>query len=189
MTEQTEYSADLAGVFVESVRNLGATVEVIKKSPETLCVSLQKATDGEQFVLLADPDFLEPELFDLFRQDKRVVSQPTKEQLSTIHAGVTDAFCGVASTGSVCVSVSKNLTSPASLLTRKHIAVVDAGTIVQRPRDVFSAGSFSMKNLNRSFSFITGPSATADMGPLVIGVHGPGELHIILLSGRDPHGV
>jgi len=29
--------------------------------------------------------------------------------------------------------------------------------------------------------FVTGPSATADMGPLVRGVHGPHKLHILVL--------
>jgi len=29
--------------------------------------------------------------------------------------------------------------------------------------------------------FVTGPSATADMGPLVRGVHGPHQLHVIVL--------
>ena len=40
------------------------------------------------------------------------------------------------------------------------------------------------KGLTRSFSFITGSSATADMGPLVRGVHGPGQLHIIILEEK-----
>jgi L-lactate dehydrogenase complex protein LldG len=68
------------------------------------------------------------------------------------------------------------------MLTRKHIVVVDADTIVSRPSEVFSESCLDGKGLSRSFSFITGPSATADMGPLVRGVHGPGKLHIIIVG-------
>ena len=46
----------------------------------------------------------------------------------------------------------------------------------------FSEAYLEGKGLKRSFTFITGPSATADMGPLVRGVHGPGKLHIIVLG-------
>ncbi len=168
--------------FLESAKAAGATVETIQKSPQELNAALQKATSGDESILLAEPDYLSPALFDLFLLNKRVVTKPTKEQLSAITTGVTDAFCAVASTGSVCVSVSRNLGSPMSLLTRRHIAVVDAGTIVPRPRDIFSGESAAPDGLKRSFSFITGPSATADMGPLVVGVHSPGKLHIIVLE-------
>ena len=58
--------------------------------------------------------------------------------------------------------------------------------IVPRVRDLFSREVLEGKGLARSFTFITGPSATADMGPLVRGVHGPGKLHIIVLE--DSHG-
>ncbi|MGC8595992.1 MAG: LutC/YkgG family protein [Candidatus Kryptoniota bacterium] len=167
--------------FLESAEAVGATVETIQKSPEELNASLQKATSDDKSILLAEPDYLSLALFEIFLRDRRVVTKPTKEQLSSITTGVTDAFCAVASTGSVCVSVSRNLGSPASLLTRKHIAIVDARTIVPRPRDIFSRESTIGGSLMRSFSFITGPSATADMGPLVVGVHGPGRLHIIVL--------
>ena len=111
-----------------------------------------------------------------------VVTQPTKEQLAGIRTGITDAFCGIASTGSVCVSIIKNLTVPASMLTRKHIVLLDAKDIVPRPRDIFSEDYLEGKGLDRSFTIITGPSATADMGPLVRGVHGPGKIHIIILE-------
>ena len=48
-------------------------------------------------------------------------------------------------------------------------------------RDLFREDVLDGKGLSRSFVFITGPSATADMGPLVRGVHGPHRLHIIVL--------
>jgi L-lactate dehydrogenase complex protein LldG len=96
-------------------------------------------------------------------------------------AGVTEAFAAVARTGSVCVDVGYQRTGMASLLAPLHIAVVAAETIVPQPRDLFREDVLGGKGLTRNFVFITGPSATADMGPLVRGVHGPHRMHIIVL--------
>ncbi|MEN8192937.1 MAG: LUD domain-containing protein, partial [Bacteroidota bacterium] len=168
--------------FIKAAEVATATVEVIPTDANELNKALVKAIDTEESILFAQPDDLSKELFSEFVTNPKVVNKPTNEQLSTIKCGVTDAFGGVAATGSVCVSVTKNLTSPVSMLTRKHIVVVDSKSIVPRPRDVLSEEYLEGKGLRRSFSFITGSSATADMGPLVRGVHGPGRLHIIILD-------
>jgi len=68
------------------------------------------------------------------------------------------------------------------LFTRRHIAVLAAASIVARPRDVFDNPRVKKLSADSDFVFITGPSATADMGSLVRGVHGPGSLHIIILD-------
>ncbi len=168
--------------FIHAVQQTTATAENIPATKNALTDALLKASEDEEFILLADPDVLDPDLFSIFKSHKRVITRPDTTQLASIRTGVTDAFCGVASTGSVCVPVSINLSSPVSMLTLKHIAVVHAKTIVPRPRDVFSKDILGRAGLTRSFTFITGPSATADMGPLVRGVHGPGYVHIIILE-------
>jgi len=63
-----------------------------------------------------------------------------------------------------------------------HIALLPAEKIVERPRDLFHQDCLDGDGLRLDFVFITGPSATADMGPLVRGVHGPHRLHIIILE-------
>jgi L-lactate dehydrogenase complex protein LldG len=120
-------------------------------------------------------------LFADFARDPRVLAEPTAEELVNSPAGVTEAFAGVARTGSVCVDVGYQRTGMASLLAPLHIAVVAAETIVPQPRDLFREDVLGGKGFERSFVFITGPSATADMGPLVRGVHGPHRLHVIVL--------
>ena len=177
---QTSIAQDLLAQFLESARATGATVETSPRTVLDLTASLFKVTADDEKVLFAQPDFVSHELFAQFILEKKVITRPTNDELSSVPTGVTDAFGGVASTGSLCVSVSGNPTGLVSLLTRKHIAVLDSRTIVPRPRDIFESNT--VNSLKRSFSFITGPSATADMGPLVVGVHGPGQLHIIVLE-------
>ncbi len=168
--------------FLKNARLAAATAETVARNAEALNAALERETAEYESVLLPSPDDLDVRLFATFARSSKVITAPDTAQLKTTGAGVTDAFCGVASTGSVCVSVSRNLTAPTGMLTRKHIVVLEGKSIVPRPRDVLSAEYLNGEGLRRSFSFITGPSATADMGPLVRGVHGPGKLHIIVLE-------
>jgi L-lactate dehydrogenase complex protein LldG len=63
-----------------------------------------------------------------------------------------------------------------------HIVLLDAARIVERPSSLFDPACLEGEALRRDMVLITGPSATADMGPLVRGVHGPRRLHILLLE-------
>lgn len=158
-----------------------ATVQVVDRTPHTLRDAILRAAGDAGRILFAPPQDLPAELFAAFACDPRVIAEPSAEELVNSPAGVTEAFAGVARTGSVCVDVGYELTGMASLLAPLHIAVVAAETIVAQPRDLFREDILNGKGLTRSFVFITGPSATADMGPLVRGVHGPHKLHIIVL--------
>ncbi|HVP50448.1 MAG TPA: LUD domain-containing protein [Candidatus Bathyarchaeia archaeon] len=177
----TNMSQPIIDQFAASAKAAVATVEITDRTPQQLRDAIFRATGDAGSILFAPPQDLPAELFADFARDPRVKSDPTPEELIHSPAGVTEAFAGVARTGSVCVDVGHQRTGMASLLAPLHIAVVAAETIVPRPRDLFRDDVLDGKGLSRSFVFITGPSATADMGPLVRGVHGPHRLHIIVL--------
>ncbi len=167
--------------FVSAATAAVATAEVIDRTPKSLREAILRAAGNADRILFAPPQDLPPELFADFARDPRVKSDPTAEELVNSPAGVTEAFAAVVRTGSVCVDIAYQRTGMASLLAPLHIAVVASETIVPQPRDLFREDVLGGKGLSRSFVFITGPSATADMGPLVRGVHGPHRLHIIVL--------
>ncbi len=168
--------------FMAAAEGTGATVERLPRSPEALKEAIQRVLSSGDEVLLAEPDDLPPELWDPLRALERIIDHPTDDQLRSAMVGITDAFAGVARTGSVCVAMTENLGGAVSLFPRSHVAVLDARYIVPRPGDVFTAGQLGNKGMERNFVFITGPSVTADMGELVRGVHGPDHLHIIILE-------
>ncbi|MQY64192.1 MAG: hypothetical protein GH143_07840 [Calditrichaeota bacterium] len=168
--------------FVAAAEGSRATVERLPHSPESLKGAVQHNLAGSGKALLAEPDDLPPELWAPLRDLEQVIEHPTDDQLRSVSVGITDAFAGVARTGSVCVAMTGNLGGAVSLFPRRHIAVLEARNIVPRPGDVLTAGQLENKGLERSFVFITGPSVTADMGELVQGVHGPDHLHIIILE-------
>lgn len=179
---ETLVSHPLLDQFESAARAAVATIEIIDRSPLALRDAIFRAAGDADRILFAPPQDLPAELFADFARDPRVKADPSAEDLINSPAGVTEAFAGVARTGSVCVDVGYQRTGMASLLAPLHIAVVAVETIVPQPRDLFRDDILDGKGLSRSFVFITGPSATADMGPLVRGVHGPHRLHIIVLK-------
>jgi L-lactate dehydrogenase complex protein LldG len=167
--------------FIAAARNAAATVEVVERDPRALADAILSSAGDVQRILFASPQVMPAELFAQFASDPRIVTLPDSEQMVHSAVGVTEAFAGVARTGSVCVDVNYQRTGVTSLLAPLHIAVLAAENIVALPRDLFRHDVLNGTGLQRDFVFITGPSATADMGPLVRGVHGPHRLHVIVV--------
>ena len=167
--------------FAEAAVKAVASVEVIDRSPAALRDAILQAVGDAKRILYAPPQELPAALFSEFAADPRVCADATPDEMVHSAVGVTEAFAAVASTGSVCIDVSYERTGIVSLLAPLQIAVVASETIVPQPRDLFRADVLDGRGLKRDFVFVTGPSATADMGPLVRGVHGPHKLHIIVL--------
>jgi L-lactate dehydrogenase complex protein LldG len=180
--QATSGPPSLVDQFVAAATAAAASVEIVDCSSRALCGAILRTAGDAKQILFAPPQDLPIDLFAEFAADPRVRPDPSPEEMVGSPVGVTEAFAGVARTGSVCVDVGFQKTGMASLLTPLHIAVVAAGTVVPQPRDLFRPDILGGKGLVRNFVFITGPSATADMGPLVRGVHGPHRLHIIILK-------
>lgn len=177
----THTTSILLDQFVTEARNAAATAEVVDRNPQALSTAILATAGSAHRILFAPPQMMPAELFAPFAADSRVIAEPDSEQMVHSAVGVTEAFAGVARTGSLCVDVNYRHTNVVSLLAPLHIVVLAAETIVPRLRDVFLGDVMGGEGLTRDFVFITGPSATADMGPLVRGVHGPHRLHVIVV--------
>ncbi len=91
-------------------------------------------------------------------------------------AGVTSTLCAVAQTGSILLSSGQGMRRMASLAPPVHIALVDR--IVPTLADALALLPSETSVL------VSGPSRTADIeGVMVRGVHGPGELWVVLMEG------
>jgi L-lactate dehydrogenase complex protein LldG len=171
---------DLIVQFEAAAIAAAATVERVPYSARDLAAAVARMATGH--IAIAEPLDLPAELFSEVRRLPGVILGRSKAELAACDVGLTDVFAGVARTGSVCVTVDHDYAGAISLLSRLHIAVLSADTIVQRPADLFRPDCLDGKGLDRNFVFITGPSATADMGPLVRGVHGPHRFHVVVLE-------
>lgn len=103
-----------------------------------------------------------------------------------LHAGVTDVHAALAETGTlVCSSgPAAGSTRGLSLVPPVHLALVRHRDLVPDMLDFYARlRGLPPEELPSSIAFITGPSKTADIeGELVTGVHGPGQVHILLYA-------
>ena len=106
---------------------------------------------------------------------------PTPATLEAARTGITAASMGIADYGSVVLPGTPAGAEQVSLFPDLHVAVLRETDLV---RDMTTAISRLGPRLRDGESAIvaTGPSATADMGALVRGVHGPGAVHVIFLE-------
>jgi L-lactate dehydrogenase complex protein LldG len=94
--------------------------------------------------------------------------------------GITGCITAVAETGSVCVASGDDHRPLASLAPPRHIAIIRAGQIV--PDLIDATGSLGA-DMPANYVLISGPSKTADIEMILVqGVHGPGNVHIIVVG-------
>lgn len=116
--------------------------------------------------------------------DHGVTLEPTVRELSEARTGVTAVASGVADYGSVIVEATPAGTEPLSLFVDRHVAVIRESDIVPDMTRLFEALGPAIREDRSSQVIATGPSATADMGALVYGAHGPREVYVVCLTNR-----
>lgn len=114
---------------------------------------------------------------------ERLVAEE-RARLGDDKVGVARAARGIAETGTCVVETDDEGTRLATMLPETSVIVLKASDIVPRLSDVAGYLRDRQKGGKVSYtSFITGPSRTADIERVgAIGVHGPLEVHIILLE-------
>lgn len=120
-----------------------------------------------------------PEVPDLSAIDGLTVT-PSFRDLERARTGITPATLGVAETGSVFLESTTAGTEFASLYPEKHVVILKEKDLIVDLETAFErVGSFLIDG--QDIILATGPSATADMGDLVKGAHGPAAVHIIVV--------
>ena len=105
-----------------------------------------------------------------------------RARLFAADLGLSAAQAGIAETGTLVLESSAERHRLVSLVPPLHVAVLRAESIAGDLGEAFS-GLERGAGLARAVTLITGPSRTADIElELVIGVHGPRELHVLVLE-------
>ena len=93
-------------------------------------------------------------------------------------AGVSRAAYGVVSTGSVVLASSPEEPRSRHLLPEVHVSLLREDALVPDLAALFAALG---GRLPSALAIVTGPSRSADIEQrLVVGVHGPREVHVVL---------
>lgn len=164
---------------------------------------LPPAVAGEQVIELAgqfepkaviawdDADLPLPRLSEQLRAadinvekiDDSTSDPAVRQRLEKVPVGVTGAIAGLADTGSFVVDTGAGRSRVASLLPPVHIALLPVSQLYpDLPTWMALQGGSLLADI-ANLTIISGPSKTADIElNLVLGVHGPGQIHVILLE-------
>ena len=95
-------------------------------------------------------------------------------------AGVSRALYGLADTGSVVLAASPEEPRARSLLPAVHVSLLAEDRILPGLPELFAALGGELPS---ALAIVTGPSRSGDIEQkLTIGVHGPGEVHIVITA-------
>ncbi len=107
------------------------------------------------------------------------------ERIARADLAIVEAQCAIASTGTLVVTATPARPSALTLIPQALLAIVRADRIrADAAEAIVALGAETIAN--HRVAFITGPSRTADIEKLiVVGVHGPKQLHALVLWPAD----
>ena len=111
-----------------------------------------------------------------------IETEPTSADIEGAVTGVTAASLAVAEYGSIVLRSDEQGSEPVSLFNDLHVAVLREEDIVPDMGAAFEWFGDEFRETRDSAILATGPSATADMGALVQGAHGPKEVEVIVVT-------
>jgi L-lactate dehydrogenase complex protein LldG len=115
-------------------------------------------------------------------------STDRRAELAGAVVGLTGADAGLAETGSLVLVSGPGRGRLVSLLPPIHVALLDRRLVVESLADLMVERPALLTG-GANVVCITGPSRTADIEhTLTRGVHGPREVHVVLVDGVSPDG-
>jgi len=114
----------------------------------------------------------------------RLLEFPLRPHANEIHTSLTIVDGGVAETGTLVLDSTSEDVRIATMLAETHVAVLPALKIKPDTTALENELNAALKADVPSYTaFITGASRTADIERvLAVGVHGPQELHILIME-------
>lgn len=185
-----ESVADLDAAFdycVDLCGRRGACRITVSGCDEALSPPADSLCDLKQGKIVAAPG-LAPDQFAALEarctaQGMACLRTGMRRHLSGVDIGFTIAELGIAETGTLVINCPDEDLRLATMLSEYHVCVLRRSTIVA---DAFAAEPQLRRSMHKTpdyTAFITGASRTADIERvLALGVHGPLELHILLLE-------
>ena len=185
---------DLVARFSRELTTLGGVVHeppgADAASVATLVASIAASTSEPRALMWDDAWIPVPGLsaaleargFAIERQHDRDMSSTDRRQvLAAAAVGITGADAALAETGSLVLASGAGRGRLASLLPPVHVAIVERGRVMRSLPDLLLDRP-GLATAGSNLVFITGPSRTADIEhTLSRGVHGPKEVHVVLV--------
>lgn len=172
----------LQSLFINEAAKAGAVVHQAE-DPEAAVSTILTLLAEDKAVSCWDPAHIPlPDLAEAL--DAANIARVGQD--ANVRVGITGLDAGLAATGSLVVPSGNGRYRAASLLPSVHIAVMKASQILPDLESwLASQRAAGLEHIRKRSNvvIITGPSRTADIAmQLVMGMHGPRELHLLLLN-------
>jgi L-lactate dehydrogenase complex protein LldG len=174
--------------FSEELRAVGGVVELV--SPDDLTGAVAAAAaEADARTAVIGPDlgsFAGPVADGLNRSHIEVLdpdgAEEWREACARADLGVTGALVGVASSGSILTAAGTESSRLASLLPPGHLVVLPVERLIAGFEELFASLPGHLEGAS-SAVLLTGPSRTADIEMVLVrGVHGPRDVHVLLVE-------
>jgi L-lactate dehydrogenase complex protein LldG len=174
--------AALQARFVQEAQKVNCVVHEVG-TPEAAIAAILQVVGEDTAVSCWAPEHIPlPGLTEAL--DGANISQVGQD--ASLRVGLTGVDAALAATGSLVILSGNGRFRASSLLPPIHIAVLTARQIVPDLESWWAAQKATGLEQTRQHSniaIITGPSRTADIAmQLVMGMHGPREMHLVLLT-------
>lgn len=179
-------NSELLQMMKERAGNVQAQVSSVRNMSEAFeyTIDLMRQQGGK---ILAAPGLNDHDQVFLWKeceaQGIKTLMPPLRKHLNEIHTALTYADWGIAETGTIVLDSTSEDIRIGTMLAETHVAVLPASKICPDAMALEKEMNALQKTPPRYMAFITGPSRTADIERvLTIGVHGPGELHLLIME-------
>ena len=172
----------LYSLFVERAQTASCVIHQAKNSKEAIDIVLG-LIGKEKSISSWDPEHIPiPGLAEVL--DNSGITCVGQD--ANVRIGLTGIDAALAATGSVVLMSGEGRFRASSLLPSVHIAVMTTGQIMPDLESWWAkqkAAGLEHFQQHSNIVVITGPSRTADIAmELVMGMHGPRELHVVLIK-------
>ncbi len=187
-------NADIKYSFAECFEKLSGVAHAVSSEQAAAdeIVSICNSQDAKCLALAGLPESLVRAIEDRGAGMKMLKAPYPAETLPAAideaDVGVTGIAFAIAQSGTLVEVSTDDAVRLVSGLPRTYIGVLHANDIVNR----FDEGAARIRDIvkphdeNLVISFISGPSRTGDIElKLTLGVHGPGEAHVVIIGNQN----
>lgn len=172
------------GILIENFRknleSVGGNCSIVDGESEAaeVLLSIIKQSDAQK-IAISDSTLVK-KIVGFLKTDAEFIENASAAVLFESDLGITGAQWAIAETGTLVLESDSERHRLTSLVPPIHVCILEAKKIRQTLGEILD---ILQKDLSCTITFITGASRTSDIElTLAIGVHGPGELHVILID-------
>lgn len=169
--------------FSQNLESVGGKCSIVYDESEAAEVLLSIISEKSAKKIVFSDAPLVKKIVGFLKMDAEFIENASADVLFESDLGITGAQLAIAETGTLVLESESERHRLTSLVPPAHVCILEAKNIRQTLGEILG---ILHSRLNPAITFITGASRTSDIElTLAIGVHGPGELHVILIDKEE----